>query len=69
MNNRETAQQIRKHFEGNWQGHPFSWPTDPCGYDQHIKFVDHRNKNWDGETPEQFKEFCFAYADALEKTK
>jgi len=24
----------------------FSWPTDTCGYDQHVKFVRYRNDNW-----------------------
>lgn len=24
----------------------FGWPTDACGYDQHIRFVNYRNDYW-----------------------
>lgn len=64
MNNRETAAWIRDYFtkpQSHW-----SWPTDGCGYDQHIRFVNHRNKNYQGNTKEEFKAFALAYADALE---
>jgi len=40
----------------------FAWPTDACGYDQHIKFVDHRNKNWKGG---DFNQFVIDYANSL----
>ncbi len=41
---------------------PFAWATDGCGYDQHIKFVCHRNKNYCGQ---DFKQFILDYADSL----
>ena len=41
---------------------PFAWPTDGCGYEQHIKFVQHRNKNWRGG---DFKQFIIDYANGL----
>ena len=47
---------------------PFSWPTDGCGYEQHIKFVDHRNAHWlarRDQTPDDFYRFVLAYADTL----
>lgn len=47
----------------------FSWATDSCGYDQHIKFVKHRNANWKGGSPEQFTEFVRQYALSLTGTE
>ena len=44
---------------------PFAWPTDGCGYDQHIKFVKHRNKNWNGGSPQEFIAFVKEYALSL----
>lgn len=46
-------------------GRQFSWPTDGCGYDQHIRFVHHRNASWNGGTPEEWTAFVLAYADSL----
>jgi len=43
---------------------PFAWPTDACGYEQHIKFVEHRNKNWNGSKSE-FVDFVKEYALSL----
>jgi hypothetical protein len=45
----------------------FSWPTDGCGYEQHMKFVTHRNLNWHGSGDEAFTRFCLDYADSLER--
>jgi hypothetical protein len=45
---------------------PFTWPTDPCGYDQHIRFVHHRNKYWNGPKQKDFVPFVSKYADRLE---
>ena len=46
----------------------FAWPTDACGYEQHIKFVEHRNKNWTEERANKmsFDQFILDYADDLE---
>lgn len=44
---------------------PFAWPTDACGYDQHIKFVKHRNSHWGGGTFREFVEFVRDYANSL----
>ena len=44
---------------------PFAWPTDACGYDQHIKFVEHRNKNWYGGSSQEFIIFVKEYALSL----
>lgn len=44
----------------------FSWPTDACGYDQHIRFVRYRNENWSGHgSSGDFVEFVRAYANTL----
>ena len=43
----------------------FSWCTDGCGYDQHIKFVEHRNKNWAGGNKKEFLQFMRYYANNL----
>lgn len=44
---------------------PFAWPTDGCGYDQHIKFVEHRNEKWEGGSTAEFIEFVRQYALAI----
>ena len=62
MNNKETAPYLRKWVK-TAHGH-FAWPTDGCGYDQHIKFVCHRNENWD-ETI-SWEQFVLDYADSLD---
>lgn len=63
MNNQETAAWLREWVR---EGHlTFSWPTDGCGYEQHIKFVNHRNANWHG-AKQNFNQFVLDYADRLE---
>jgi|GEM_PF-5680506 len=67
MTDAETAAHIR-----TWLAKPhgaFSWPTDICGYDQHMKFVTHRNENWNGKSQSDFPKFVSDYADALEAHK
>lgn len=62
MTNAETAAHLRE-----WVKQPssiWSWPTDACGYDQHIRFVKHRNQNWHGGN---FNEFVLDYANVLER--
>lgn len=42
MSDAETVAHLRE-----WMSKPslpFSWPTDACGYEQHIRFVDWRNQ-------------------------
>lgn len=53
-----------KHKKGEFSS-PFAWPTDRCGYAQHMKFVEHRNKNWKGGTRADFDTFVTAYAHGL----
>ncbi len=64
MTNSETREYLLK-----WCGKPypatFAWPTDRCGYDQHIKFVSYRNKNWKGGSIEEFNQFVRDYAMSL----
>jgi len=63
MTDQETAAHIKE-----WLKTPkdsFSWPTDACGYDQHIKFVEHRNKHWVGGNRASFLSFVSKYADDL----
>ena len=66
-----TDEDTSKHLH-NWvatQPHGiFSWPTDACGYEQHIKFVHHRNAMWStGKFNGTFDQFVLAYADMLDK--
>jgi hypothetical protein len=66
MTDKETAAEIRRRL-----AEPcgiFGWVTDGCGYDQHIKFVQHRNAHWTEERAAQqsFDAFCLEYADRLE---
>lgn len=66
MTDAETAAHLRRWADKSdnfHRGHPaFGWPTDACGYDQHIRFVDHRNKHWQGG---DFPAFVRAYADSF----
>lgn len=64
MNNKETAEHLRRYIQSSHG--TFSWPTDACGYDQHIAFVRHRNKHWLGGTEEEWNDFVLAYANSLE---
>lgn len=64
MNNKEAAAEIRRAL-ADARGGIFSWPTDCCGYAQHIRFVEHRNANWQGG---DWKAFVTSYADELEST-
>jgi hypothetical protein len=45
----------------------WGWPTDACGYDQHIRFVKQRNNNWHGGGKTEFNDFVREYANELEK--
>lgn len=67
MTDQETAAHLR-HWVTESHG-PFAWPTDACGYDQHIKFVEHRNANWHGGTSAAFQQFVLDYADSLHKAE
>lgn len=47
----------------------FAWPTDVCGYRQHMRFVVTRNEEWEGKAAEgmEFNDFILEYADRLER--
>ena len=65
MTNLQTARHLQKWVTQTYL--PFAWPTDACGYRQHIKFVQHRNENWHGKTSNEFNQFVLKYADRLLK--
>lgn len=65
MTDAETAAHLRRQAAGP-QPKIWSWPTDACGYDQHMRFVQHRNDNWKGSTKADWREFVLAYAGSLE---
>ena len=65
MTDREVIKHLRNYVKSNHG--LFSWPTDACGYDQHIKFVKYRNKYFKGDI--DFNEFILGYVDKLEKEK
>ena len=64
MTDRETVAHLRA-WVAQSHGH-FAWPTDACGYDQHIRFVLHRNAHWQGGSSEEFIRFILTYAESLE---
>jgi len=78
MEQNKTNKQVSEHLK-EWikETHGvFGWPTDGCGYNQHIKFVKHRNKNWDnyylkhfekynGDVNKLFNDFVLEYANNL----
>lgn len=63
MTNKETAAHLR-HWAAQAHG-VFSWPTDGCGYEQHVRFVLHRNTHWHGGSPQAFRHFVLEYAAQL----
>lgn len=63
MTDAETAEHLRRAVDR--PSGTFAWETDGCGYDQHIRFVEHRNKNWYGGTQQDWRAFVLAYADGL----
>ena len=65
MTNAETAAHLRQYVTAPHNG--WSWPTDTCGYDQHIKFVTHRNAQWRGSSQEAWRHFILDYANRLEQ--
>ena len=65
MNDSETANWLRRWADGEGSHGVWAWPTDACGYDQHIRFVRYRNENWHGG---DFSQFVRDYADLLETT-
>ena len=80
MNDIETKKHLLKWCD-NPNMMPFSWPTDPCGYEQHIKFVRYRNDNWaeyffirqkqypSASVQKEFINFVRDYAENLVKNK
>jgi len=67
MSDIETAKHLREWVKTKHG--LFSWPTDGCGYEQHIKFVEHRNSYFKGGTPEDFNKFVLEYADTLDNRR
>lgn len=68
MNNAETKAYLLewiKHKDNAFNG-PFAWPTDACGYNQHMRFVEHRNNNWRGGSRQDFDVFVKNYAEGLD---
>lgn len=65
MTNKETAAHFRQWFEKSHG--PFAWPIDACGYNQHVRFVQYRNENWNESCPfADFKSFALDYASKIE---
>ncbi len=66
MTDAETVAHLKAWADGGGSHGRWAWPTDPCGYDQHIRFAKHRNKNWHGGNEAEFNEFVRDYANTLE---
>lgn len=66
MTDLETAAHIRRWAVRENSRGIFSWPTDGCGYSQHIQFVKYRNaKRYVSDLP--WAGFVLEYADMLER--
>ena len=67
MTNKETSKRILKWCQKSHDSWDliFSWPTDGCGYNQHLRFVEYRNLNWNGGTEKEFRNFVAGYAEKL----
>ena len=68
-----TDQEVVAHLR-QWVQHPpaspFAWPTDGCGYHQHVRYAKHRNAHYDWlctQSWEVFLNFVSEYADKLER--
>jgi len=69
VTNAEAAKRIRAWCEKG-SASAFSWPTDSCGYTQHLRFVKHRNASWPEyvtEAQPTFEQFALDYAARLER--
>ena len=68
--NKETAAHIRKFMQTRYKRGLWAWPTDGCGYDQHIKFVTALNK-WSSNTEdtETYEQMVERYCILLEQDK
>lgn len=66
MNDKETAAHMRRYVDRHRRHVSFSWPTDGCGYEQHVRYLDHGNKNWKGGDYDAWLAFVLAYADTLD---
>lgn len=67
MTNKEATIKIREWLSKPQSKNHFSWPTDACSYEQHIKFVTHRNLFWNGGSTEEFMKFVKGYTNQLEE--
>ena len=65
MTDKETSDHILQYIECLDEKGTFSWPTDACGYDQHMRLVQHRNETWNGGTTEEYKKWLKDYANSL----
>ena len=70
MDNQDTAQKILHWCDRQKPDacctDPFDWPTDGCGYAQHIKFVKHRNENWKQGNMRDWVKFVRKYAEEIQ---
>lgn len=70
MTNKEAANEILKYMD-NPGGH-FSWPLDgltaqPGHFEQHCKFIDFKNKNWNSVGVADYNKFLKTYVAELLK--
>lgn len=66
MTDKETAEHLRQWVAdgGTSRVGPFGWPTDGCGYEQHMRFVKHRNAQT--ALIGDYNKFVLEYADKLD---
>lgn len=68
MSDAETAAHLREWVRRDRMAKhgPFGWPTDGCGYDQHMRFVKLRNQHYDElATREDYYALVLRHADQL----
>ena len=65
--NAECAIKIRNWLKLAISTHHFSWPTDCCGYNQHVRYAKFRNAYWFGGSNADYRQFVSDYADMIEK--
>jgi hypothetical protein len=65
MTDEETVAHLREWASGGGSYGVWAWPTDACGYNQHIRFVTFRNLYWENFEG-TFADFVRWYADELQ---
>lgn len=71
MNNKDTATCIKNYVSALREDPAWCWrsPVYAAGFEQHVKFVRYKERNWHGDVyydREAYARFCLDYASQLD---